>query len=290
METIRLQQFCYIVETGSLSKASTLSGISLSGLSKSMRLLQEEINCVLLVHQGRGIQVTKSGEQFYQKALSVLDAVKNLKLTNNLDRKLVRIGINEIFSYNLVNHFFNIDNFAIEWHQLNSGEIEKSILSNTIDYGITYKPIPQLGINHTKLTTFSIGIFARQSYIQKLEKKENATIEFVYPLNGLPLDPSDMVNKKFWYQEFEKQVAKRKVSHLNLGISCAQENDLAIFLPHFAVKKINEKMLSHYHFKEITSLKKKCIFTRDAHLVFPSTLQNSKQLTSLVNNLKIEFS
>ena len=42
MDTNRLRQFCAIAELGSMTKASKLLHITHSGLSKSMKLLQEE--------------------------------------------------------------------------------------------------------------------------------------------------------------------------------------------------------------------------------------------------------
>jgi LysR family transcriptional regulator, salicylic acid-responsive activator of bsdBCD len=68
METNRLKQFCVIVETGSIVKASQLLHITHSALSKSMRCLQEEIGFSLLRRQGRGLALTEDGLHIYQRA------------------------------------------------------------------------------------------------------------------------------------------------------------------------------------------------------------------------------
>jgi DNA-binding transcriptional LysR family regulator len=49
METQRLRHLCVVVETGGLREASRLLGISHSGLSKSLRLLEQELGVALLV-------------------------------------------------------------------------------------------------------------------------------------------------------------------------------------------------------------------------------------------------
>lgn len=289
METVRLQQFCYIVETGSMSKACELSGISLSGLSKSMKILQVELSLDLLIQQGRGVQVTKEGELFYQKALGVLEAVKNLSVKKENERKVIKIGLNEIFTFNLFEDVFNLQDFTVEWHQLNSGELEKSILEGVIDFGLTYKPVPQNGITHKKLGNFSFGIFVRNSYYQKIKNIQIVKPEFVYPISGLPLDPNDLKNKKFWYKEFEKQIVKRRVSSLHLGVSSALENDLAIFLPHFLVKKLNTRHLKDFHFHEIKIKGNEEKMSRELYLVKSSQEKSIINLESVLHNVELGF-
>ncbi len=65
MDTNRLRQFCAIAETGSMTKASRLLHITHSGLSKSMKLLQEELGLELLRPCGRGIMLTEHGKLIY---------------------------------------------------------------------------------------------------------------------------------------------------------------------------------------------------------------------------------
>lgn len=289
METNRLLQFCYIVETGSMSKASKLSGISLSGLSKSMKILQEDLSINLLIQQGRGIQVTKDGEIFYQKALGVIDALKNLHIKKHNVRKVVKIGLNEIFSFNLFEDAFNLQDFTVEWHQLNFGEIEKSLIDGSIDFGLTYKPVPQMGIIHHKIGSFSIGVFVRNSFYQKIKNTQLEDVEFIYPITGLPLDPIDIKNKKFWYKKFEKQSVKRRVSNLHIGIASAQEKDLAIFLPHFLVRKLNTKNLNSFHFQEIKINGNSEKMTRDLFLAKSSQEKDVPSMNSILQSIKDVF-
>ena len=66
METNRLKQFCTVKETGNLRKAANLLGISHSGLSKSMKALEEELGFPLFQSNGRGIVVTDEGLKLYE--------------------------------------------------------------------------------------------------------------------------------------------------------------------------------------------------------------------------------
>jgi len=63
METDRLKYFCVIVDTGSLTKAAEVLGVSHSGLSKAMSVLQGELGFKILVPKGRGLELTEKGRE-----------------------------------------------------------------------------------------------------------------------------------------------------------------------------------------------------------------------------------
>ena len=67
METNRLHQFYTLYQTVNLRKASELLGISHSGLSKSMTILQRELDQDLFITVGRGIAFTDKGHQLAAK-------------------------------------------------------------------------------------------------------------------------------------------------------------------------------------------------------------------------------
>ena len=83
MDTHRLRYFCTIAETGSLTKASEILGISHSGLSKAITALEDETNLQLFRPQGRGLEITKDGKWFYQKAQEIL------KIENEIDELML---------------------------------------------------------------------------------------------------------------------------------------------------------------------------------------------------------
>ena len=72
METHRLRYFCAIAETGSLTKASEILGISHSGLSKAVSVLEMETHLKLFRPLGRGLEITSDGKWLYQKAQQIL--------------------------------------------------------------------------------------------------------------------------------------------------------------------------------------------------------------------------
>lgn len=68
MDTNKLKYFVAVAETGSLTKASKILGISHSGLSKAVSALETEAKLKLFRPQGRGLEITLEGKWFYLEA------------------------------------------------------------------------------------------------------------------------------------------------------------------------------------------------------------------------------
>ena len=99
MEIHRLRQFRVVVETSNLRKAADLLGLSHSGLSKSMKVLENELSMVLFHPSGRGVVISDQGLRLYERSQRFLDEYKLL-----IDRetaattRIVRIGSFEVFT------------------------------------------------------------------------------------------------------------------------------------------------------------------------------------------------
>jgi DNA-binding transcriptional LysR family regulator len=67
----QLERFVDVVESGSLSRTSKRLHVSQPALSKSLRLLEEQLGVRLLERGPRGVKLTPFGEAFYRRARSV---------------------------------------------------------------------------------------------------------------------------------------------------------------------------------------------------------------------------
>ena len=67
-----LQHFTAAVEAGSIVKAARRLNISQPGLSRSIRLLEEELEVTLLERSVKGVTPTDYGANFYTRAKSIL--------------------------------------------------------------------------------------------------------------------------------------------------------------------------------------------------------------------------
>lgn len=71
MDQKQLERFVDVVESGSLSRTSKRLNVSQPALSKSLRLLEEQLGVRLLERGPRGVKLTVFGESFYRRARSV---------------------------------------------------------------------------------------------------------------------------------------------------------------------------------------------------------------------------
>src|SRR6478609_11459583 len=71
MDQRQIERFVDVVDSGSLTRTSRRLNISQPALSKSLRLLEEQLGTKLLERGPRGVRVTKSGVIFCQRARSI---------------------------------------------------------------------------------------------------------------------------------------------------------------------------------------------------------------------------
>lgn len=98
----QIQHFQSIVQENSFTKAAELCHISQSGISQSVKALEEEIGAVLIIRGNRSFTLTEAGEHFYRKSLVITADLEQLcRETLRIDRKesaVLRLGLLPIVS------------------------------------------------------------------------------------------------------------------------------------------------------------------------------------------------
>ena len=99
METKRLKQFCTVIETGGLRSAAEIIGMSYGALSKSLKVLEDELGMELFLPEGRGIVPTNEAMIIYKKAKNIITQVDDLSVMEDKSQtKSIRIATFEVFS------------------------------------------------------------------------------------------------------------------------------------------------------------------------------------------------
>jgi len=251
MDTNRLRQFYVLSQTENLREAAHILGISHSGLSKSLKALQEELKEELFVQKGRGIQITEYGQRLAGKLPHFFEELKDLthdKLEEN--QKNLRIGTFEVFStYFLQKLSAFYEDYQIEMHEVLPGELERSLLNFKIDLGITYEPIPTKGIEYLKVTTLESGIFSANKDFKKMSFLE---IPFATPKTPLDSIPTGVKGLDGWPEDKFPRFQKFRVDMLESGLQLAQASHCAVFIPKFIAKIRNNFITKEeYQLKEI---------------------------------------
>jgi DNA-binding transcriptional LysR family regulator len=236
MDTNRFRQFCLIAETGSLTKAAELLHITHSGLSKSMKLLQDELDCTLLRASGRGLALTDDGLQVYQKAKLLLAQEEELfNFKSSPQQKSIRIGTVEIFLLAQCGQLkmTDLSDYQITLLDLNPGQIEHMIANRQLDYGITYAPYPMDNVDIIAAGNYQLGCYCLKGQFRELDISE---IPFAVPAQGISNHPLGIKEHDGWLESITPRNRKYAVNLLSTGLELTRQGLCAIFIPKFVAR------------------------------------------------------
>src|SRR4051794_30386100 len=73
-----LRSFCYVVQTGSISRAAERSSLSQPSVSLQIQALEQELKATLFQRRGPKIKLTPEGQALYRLAWPLVDAIDSL--------------------------------------------------------------------------------------------------------------------------------------------------------------------------------------------------------------------
>jgi DNA-binding transcriptional LysR family regulator len=241
MDTDRLKYFCTLVELGSLTKASEILGISHSGLSKAISLLQSEVNSRLVRPQGRGLEITPEGKALYAKSIEVLRLIDNLHMHEQRTNPTVRMGLSEVMAISGSDLLASEIEQPLKIEQCDVGECEELISREEIDFGISFVPQPRPELEYLKLGKVTFNSFARED----LAKKHGEKTPFAVPISDLPTNPMGFKIRDGWPKSIPRNsyyLVKTFATALNL----LRNGKAAVYMPDFIAKRENQLLNSKY--------------------------------------------
>lgn len=254
METNRLHQFRVTVETGNLRKAAELLGISHSGLSKSLQQLQNDLQVKLFVQHGRLLRLTKDGERTYKEAQKVLEAVELLKPKKNFSasQKIYSIGTFEVFSTYFLPHLIKeiSKGVSIEILELIPGQLERALLEERIDVGVTYLPIPHPGLEHIEVGRICMKVLGPSN--ASFTVKKFSDLPFVVPTTSVPGTPTKVQGLDGWPDDLHPRNIKFRVTLMESALELVRSGLAVAYLPEFVVELHNKKSLENFWLKKVS--------------------------------------
>ncbi|PWU19788.1 MAG: hypothetical protein C5B49_05170 [Bdellovibrio sp.] len=268
METNQLRQFCTLVETSNMRRASELLGISHSGLSKSMKVLQGELGRVLFQPSGRGIVITDQGMDLYRRSAPFFKELDRLLHGSPDDpgTGVVRIGSFEVFTSYFIGHLAkaHLSGVEIEVRELLPGRLEEALALNRVDLGITYEPIPRKGIEYVRVARVKMAVFARRAVFSG---KALAEIPFVVPANPLEGTPSGVRGLDAWPENDHARRVLYRVDLMNTGLALVSQGLCAIFMPEFVAHLHNLETPAAHQLEKVEIPRVSVSISRDVFLV-----------------------
>ncbi|MBO7327780.1 MAG: LysR family transcriptional regulator, partial [Lentisphaeria bacterium] len=78
MNSIQLEYFLNVAKAGSFTLAAKKLFISQPALSKQIKLLEEELGCILMLRSADGIHLTPEGKKLLQRAEDITGKIKSI--------------------------------------------------------------------------------------------------------------------------------------------------------------------------------------------------------------------
>lgn len=281
METDRLRYFCAIVDAGSLTKASELLGISHSGLSKAMSVLQDELGYKVLSPKGRGLELTLRGKDLYEKSRKILEMVSVLKGSSLGTEAQLRIGFPEVLGLAASEAVMKEVKNSVTIEDLDSGEIEARVLDRQMDFAFTFVPFPHKDLDHLKIASIGISSFCLVGKFKDLDPQE---IPYVIPSSELKDNPLSLKIRDGWNSNLSR-ITPYRANSLSIALNMSLSGMCAIYTPEFLIAYLNEFVSKSRQLVplELSSVRKSQERTqRDIFLVKRNIDDESKEMKMIV--------
>ncbi|SDB32970.1 LysR family transcriptional regulator [Eubacterium oxidoreducens] len=259
--------FYYVATLGSMSKAASHMCLTPPTITKTIQLLEEQLNCQLFFRSVKGVRLTSAGEALLRKVQPgmnmLLSGEEEIHMINSLERGTIRIGLSEaaanafIISDEFTKFTQKYSGISIIMKHLSFQETHDMILSGEIDFGV-HGVFPE---DCKDLKTRTLNIMPSVATVGAKYKHLAQSPISLYELAEYPLifvDPSYEVSKYY----------KRLYAKYNLD-----------FQPHIEAPTLNMQIYAvesglGYSFLPLSNIHKKC----EEGKLFIADIQNEELL------------
>lgn len=166
----RARYFLAAVRTGSLRAAATECGISQPSIGEQLRLLEEELDVVLLTRTRRGVRTTTAGEALLTSLTQLVtaeDRVREAAMhSSGQYRGRVRIGCVSVSAETILAPVVGVlhrrhPGLSFGLHEGSSTDIEAGVLAGDLDLGVVTEPSGEAarGLRRSALLSEDVGVF-----------------------------------------------------------------------------------------------------------------------------------
>lgn len=242
METERLRQFKTVVDSGGVLRASELLGITAGGLSKSLKVLEQEIGYALFQQKGRGLELTAMGQKLYERLPGVLrtvDDLLKLKPSAAAAEAPVRLASSEVFTtYFLAGLAAGaLRSQPLDVREGTPGRLETMVAEGVSDIGITYLPIPTAGVEFTKIGRIRMGVYGRA---RAFDSRDILELPFAIPIAPLEGMPTGAKGLDGWPEHLFERKVRYRVEMMESAIQLCHAGVAVAFIPEFVARLVNE--------------------------------------------------
>lgn len=287
MNTKDLRCFEAVYEERSISRAAQKLYITPQGLSKNIKILENELKTVLFKRTSQGMMPTESAELLYRKAGDIIRQLEelNLSIRQLENHKIIfRIGyacgVFNVIPLRLIQQFIREnDNIRVEWCEYPNREVQEMLKSSRIEYGFVVGACKEPGMCQRKLASRDVLLLVYEGH--PLYERESISFE---DLQG---ENIGILNEHFhMYHDFQKGCQSRGITPNIVAKTadstflyrlCRQRSGLAL-VPEFVLDEFKMEHIKPIPFKET--------FTWDVWGVYKEDNKNYDTIRSFDQFLK----
>ena len=205
--------FYYVATLQNMGKAASLLCLSAPSVTKTIQILEQQLDCQLFVRSKKGVTLTPEGQALYERVNPAFNLLmrgeEEIELLNSLARGLVTIGVNEAsnkyFLLPVVIQKFRsmYPGVRVKIVHISSYDIKDSIDSGRIDFAVA--GIPQSGIGELDVRDLFVAhniAIAGPNYDFLTGRKLSLTELSQYPLVFVS---NDFSIRDYYLQIYAKQ-------------------------------------------------------------------------------------
>lgn len=148
MDVRTLRYFVEVVRQQSFTRAAEKLFVTQPTISKMLRHLEDELECTLLIREGRKLHLTDSGQAVYQRGLAILDEFRQLETElediSSVKKGVLRLGIPPMVGRQiagLIKQFRQTyPGIELKIAELGGQSVEQAVLSGELDLAMTVRP------------------------------------------------------------------------------------------------------------------------------------------------------
>jgi DNA-binding transcriptional LysR family regulator len=249
----RMQQFCAVLETGSLHQAGAMLRLTPGTLSRSISKLKDELGFELFQIQGRSLVPTPKAKHLYSIFRKSLDQLQSELLQlqagqPSLPTETLKLGTFELFSTHVMAEiveaaFEPATNILLR--ELVPGQMEAALLQHEIDIAITNAPHLESGIHFDRIGQSPVHVYGLKGRFARVAATE---IPFAVPITPMGRNAVQMATLDGWNPKHPR-FAPYKFEMLETALQFAKKGRCVVALPKFIGSNPNIGLTPHPAFE-----------------------------------------
>ncbi|MFC0228095.1 LysR family transcriptional regulator [Serratia aquatilis] len=172
MDVRTLRYFVEVVRQQSFTRAAEKLFVTQPTISKMLRHLEDELECTLLIREGRKLHLTDSGQAVYQRGLAILDEFRQLEAElgdiSSVKKGVLRLGIPPMVGRQIAGMIRQFrqtyPGIELRISELGGLSVEQAVLSGELDLAMTILPIgPEQPLSFLPLFSHPMCVVAPKS-------------------------------------------------------------------------------------------------------------------------------